>query len=30
MKEMKGIARVRFLPGKLEEWNRLTDRCVVR
>ena len=23
--EIKGIARVKFLPGKLEEWKRLTE-----
>ena len=29
MQEIKGIARVKFLPGKLEEWKRLTEtrRC---
>jgi quinol monooxygenase YgiN len=28
MKEIKGIARVRFLPGKLEEWKRLTEQAM--
>ena len=28
MKEIKGIARVRFLPGKLEEWKRLTAEAM--
>ena len=25
MKEIKGIARVKFFPGKLAEWKRLTE-----
>jgi hypothetical protein len=25
MKEIKGIARVKFIPGKLEKWKRLTE-----
>jgi len=25
MDEIKGIARVRFHPGKAEEWNRLSE-----
>jgi quinol monooxygenase YgiN len=25
MDEIKGIARVKFLPGKLDEWKRLTE-----
>jgi quinol monooxygenase YgiN len=28
MDEIKGIARVRFLPGKVEEWKRLTEQAV--
>jgi quinol monooxygenase YgiN len=28
MKEIKGIARAKFLPGKLEEWKRLTAEAV--
>ena len=28
MKEIKGIARVKFLPGKLEEWRRLTAEAM--
>ena len=28
MKEIKGSARVKFLPGKLEEWKRLTERAM--
>ena len=28
MKEIKGIARVKFLPGKLEEWKRLTEEAM--
>lgn len=28
MKEIKGIARVKFLPGKLEEWKRLTAEAM--
>jgi quinol monooxygenase YgiN len=28
MKEIKGIARVKFLPGKLEEWKRLTEQAM--
>lgn len=28
MKEIKGIARVKFLPGKLEEWKRLTETAM--
>ena len=28
MKEIKGIARVRFLPGKMEEWKRLTEQAL--
>jgi quinol monooxygenase YgiN len=26
--EIKGIARVKFLPGKLEEWKRLTEEAL--
>ena len=26
--EIKGIARVKFLPGKLEEWKRLTEQAM--
>ena len=28
MKEIKGIARVKFLPGKLDEWKRLTEQAM--
>src|SRR5262245_33613149 len=28
MDEIKGIARVKFHPGKLEEWKRLTEQAV--
>jgi butyrate kinase len=28
MKEIKGIARVKFLPGKLEEWKHLTTEAM--
>src|ERR1041384_4563251 len=28
MDEIKGIARVKFLPGKLEEWKRLTEQAM--
>ena len=28
MNEIKGIARVRFLPGKVEEWKRLTEEAM--
>lgn len=28
MQEIKGIARVKFLPGKLEEWKRLTSQAM--
>ena len=28
MHEIKGIARVKFLPGKLEEWKRLTKEAM--
>ena len=28
MKEIKGIARVKFLPGKLEEWKRLSKEAM--
>ena len=28
MDEIKGIARVRFRPGKVEEWKRLTEQAV--
>src|SRR5678815_4866743 len=28
LKEIKGIARVKFLPGKLEEWKRLTAEAM--
>jgi quinol monooxygenase YgiN len=28
MKEIKGIARVKFLPGKLEEWKLLTEQAM--
>jgi hypothetical protein len=27
-KEIKGIARVKFLPGKLEDWKRLTEQAM--
>ena len=30
MQEIKGIARVKFLPGKLEEWKRLTEQAMRR
>ena len=29
MQEIKGIARVKFLPGKVEEWKRLTEQAMV-
>src|ERR1041385_8463930 len=28
MDEIKGIARVKFHPGKLEEWKRLTEQAM--
>jgi quinol monooxygenase YgiN len=28
MNEIKGIARVKFLPGKVEEWKRLTEQAM--
>jgi quinol monooxygenase YgiN len=28
MKEIKGIARVKFHPGKFEEWKRLTEQAM--
>jgi quinol monooxygenase YgiN len=28
MDEIKGIARVRFFPGKIEEWKRLTEQAM--
>src|SRR3954470_16956462 len=28
MKEIKGIVRVKFLPGKVEEWKRLTAEAM--
>jgi quinol monooxygenase YgiN len=28
MDEIKGIARVKFLPGKVEEWKRLTTEAM--
>jgi hypothetical protein len=28
MNEIKGIARVKFLPGGLEEWKRLTEQAL--
>ena len=28
MDEIKGIARVRFFPGKLKEWKRLTEQAM--
>lgn len=28
MDEIKGIARVRFNPGKLDEWKRLTEQAM--
>jgi hypothetical protein len=28
MKAIKGIARVEFFPGKLEEWKRLTEQAM--
>ncbi len=28
MKEIKGIARVRFHPGRLEDWKRLTEQAM--
>jgi quinol monooxygenase YgiN len=28
MDEIKGIARVRFRPGKLDEWKRLTEQAM--
>lgn len=28
MEEIKGIARVRFAPGKLDEWKRLTEQAM--
>ena len=30
MQEIKGIARVKFLPGKREEWKRLTEQAMDR
>jgi quinol monooxygenase YgiN len=28
MQEIKGIARVKFHPGKVEEWKRLTEQAM--
>jgi quinol monooxygenase YgiN len=28
VKEIKGIARVKFFPGKLEEWKRLSEQAM--
>lgn len=28
MEEIKGIARVKFHPGKMEEWKRLTAEAM--
>ncbi len=28
MEEIKGIARVKFHPGKIEEWKRLTEQAM--
>ena len=28
MEEIKGIARVKFYPGKLDEWKRLTEEAM--
>jgi quinol monooxygenase YgiN len=28
MKDIKGIARVKFLPGTVEEWKRLTEQAM--
>jgi quinol monooxygenase YgiN len=28
MQEIKGIARVKFFPGKVEEWKRLTQQAM--
>ena len=28
MEEIKGIARVKFHPGKVEEWKRLTEEAM--
>ena len=28
MQEIKGIARVKFFPGKVEEWKRLTEQAM--
>jgi hypothetical protein len=28
MDEIKGTARVKFLPGKVEEWKRLTTEAM--
>ena len=28
MDEIKGIARVKFHPGKIEEWKRLTKEAI--
>src|SRR3954468_13779012 len=28
MDEIKGIARVKFLPGKVEQWKRLTEEAM--
>ena len=28
MEEIKGIARVKFFPGKVEEWKRLTKKAM--
>src|ERR687884_1727927 len=28
MDEIKGIARVKFLPGKVEEWKRLSEEAM--
>ena len=30
MHEIKGIARVNFLPGKVEEWKRLTEQAICK
>ena len=30
MDEIKGIARVKFHPGKVEEWKRLTEQAIWR
>jgi hypothetical protein len=28
MNEIKGIARIKFFPGKVEEWKRLTEQAL--